>query len=235
MIGDSSGRHGNPLTSGESSTTFNVDPRSWGDLVLHNAIALQTEGDTMAPSKASLDALAGKASKLNAATDELSEIFEQLEAKLEASKVGVSVWLRRLLDAEAGEPNDRDRGIDEGWTVGYGKVGGQWRLAARRERWPFAMEAWPTAGGDVTRRRNYDGDPIVTDSAVPLIHAPRSVRAVAAGLLDELIEKLSAQVDHYLENIEKAKATASIEATEGGSVPAAKVDSIPFRSPKRRI
>jgi hypothetical protein len=91
-----------------------------------------------------------------------------------------------------------------------------------------AAGSW-RSGGPV--EKNYSDDSIVIDGPVPLVNAPRSVRAAGAGMLDDLIEALSRKIDVYAENIEKAKAVASAEA----SVPAAKVDALPFRSPKRRI
>jgi hypothetical protein len=153
----------------------------------------------MAPTQSSLERLAAKASKLNSKTDELNGIFEGLEAKLETAQVGVTCWLDRLLEVENGVPSDSGIGADTGWTIGYTRIGSRWRLAARPERWLFSM----------TPDKEY-GETMAIGDPVALVSAPRSIRVAAAGVLDDLIEALTNRVDHYLSNIEKAKATASM-------------------------
>jgi len=188
----------------------------------------------MAPSNTSVEALAAKASKLNAKTDELNAAFEYLEARLAAANVGVSVWLplRELLDIDHGRPSestasDDDEtwtGSDDGWNIGYTKVGAKWRLAAREERWTYSTDGAEKTFNDV---------PIIVSAPVPLVSAPRAVRAEAAGLLDLLIEELTKQVDFYLANIEKAISTAAKGAPDGAPVEATSSD-LSKQNPRRR-
>lgn len=165
----------------------------------------------MTPTRESLDQLISKAAKLNEETDQLNNLFLALQEKLKQGKIGVTAWLQDLIEREAGH-DEVGNAFDEGWVIGYAKVDNEWCLAARREEWRYSM---------VGEEKEYtDEDGYVTVDPIQLVRAPRSVRAEAAGKLDDLVNELTRQVDRYLENIERAKSTAAISS--GSTQPAEK-------------
>jgi hypothetical protein len=161
----------------------------------------------MSPSAKSVEDLKKLSLRLDQETDTLNQVFKAFEEELRAAKVSVSAWTDRELfevDEESYD-EDRDRGVDVGWTIGYCKISvgpnPGWQVAARKEKWRFAGR-----GDD----RNYEGDELVVDGPMPISQAPRLVRVEAAGVLDELVEKLTEKTQYFLGNIEKAKKTGSV-------------------------
>jgi len=157
----------------------------------------------MTPSRESLDLLFSKASKLNEETENLNSIFLSLQDQLRAANVGVSAWINSELIEPEDEMSEHGDRYTDGWTVGYAKVGRDWCLAARTERWIYTL----VEGG-----REYTDAELVTSGPIELVRAPRSVRAEAAAKLDDLVQMITARVDQFLENIESAKRTAAISS-----------------------
>jgi hypothetical protein len=84
-----------------------------------------------------IDSLSSLAAELNAKTDELNSVFEDFEAQLAKTRIGVSVWLD---DSWADVETEEDEQVWLGWRIGYAKIGDQWRLAAQRMRVRFHQD-----------------------------------------------------------------------------------------------
>lgn len=147
----------------------------------------------MVPLNDSLQELSVLAGQLNEETDGLNEFISDLEKKIGASKVGVTVWIdeMKLLDESAGELE----GSKEGWYLGYTKIGDAWRIAVKR-----VNELYDTNREFVTA--NDLSDPM------PLSKAPRIVRVESAPYLEKLVMKLAKRVREHIHNIQIAKQAA---------------------------
>ncbi len=153
----------------------------------------------MVPMKESLADLSELREKLNAETDGLNEIFAKIEEQLDG--IGVSYWDRELLDPEvqqAYRETDQKAGIRRGWVVGYTKIGNGWGFAAKQ-----VIEV--TEGAD-----GWTSDPLteiedMPGSDVPLAHAPRLIRAEAAGRIEPILDGVKRRAAWMVESIENAK------------------------------
>ena len=149
----------------------------------------------MAPLLDSIRSLSEAATDLNEKTDELNDVFLEVEKRLADARVGVSIWLadgEQLLDQSS-----RRDGRYTGWALGYAKIGSEWRLAAKR-----------VAGQEVTSSINRFEEPDVfedLEDPVALVKAPRSVRVEAAAVLEQLVDQLTERVKLFAANIERAK------------------------------
>jgi len=163
--------------------------------------------------KDALAALDVSSKKLNEKTDSLNKLIEQLEKRLQASQVGVSVWLdshgSQMLDASPEsqhlDPNNEPVGDlveSTGWVLGFAKVAEagtyEWRIAVHpvRQIWtPHLVNDWQTSDF----RTLSEGEPR------PLLKAPRAVRVEAAGLLETLVKQIAERAASFAEDIEKAE------------------------------
>jgi hypothetical protein len=158
------------------------------------------------PMRETMKELAETAAKLNNATDELNEVIADFENSLEDAGVGVSEWLTSLFEVSATKkqyhPKDRDEEYPFetwiGWQLGYAKIDGKWRVAARQMR----VERDVSAGPMDDDRESIERD------AVALDKAPRLVRVAAAPLLEELALALNKKMRSYLGGVAQAKAQA---------------------------
>lgn len=91
------------------------------------------------------------------ASEQLNADIQEMERKLNDIGPGVSMWCGDVVDDD-GEPVGYP---DKGWTFGYAKVGGSWRLAVR----PVECTGPGDGAGDFK-----EGE------AVPLLHINRKVR-----------------------------------------------------------
>jgi hypothetical protein len=149
----------------------------------------------MSPSKESLDQLASVAQELNEKSDGLNATIEQVEARLGLSRIGIAVWLCTCIDGVK-----TDAGVEEGWDVGYFKIGDTWRLAARHVRWRNVVEDDGT--------QTVDDEPLA--DPVALVRAPRSIRVQAAPLLEVVVDRLVRQAREFVDNIDRASAFAKV-------------------------
>ena len=145
----------------------------------------------MGSEAAKLHKLARLTRALNEETDQLNGRIKVFDRSLARMKLGVSVWLDRLI----AEPGDVD--TKKGYQIGYGKVKDKWRVAARR-----ATEG-DTGAVEATG-----------DGPVPLYKAPRLVRVHAVGLFDDLLEALEDRIQSFLDYMRQAQ----LEAGEAGKV-----------------
>ena len=153
----------------------------------------------MAPVRDEMERLRQAAEALNAATDGLNEVIEQLEDELAKIGVGLTYWLDEYQAQPAifdhQEQNDRRA---KGWTLGYTKIGDRWRLAVRE----VTVEV-PSEEDDPISRTPWSF--LRRGTAVPLLTAPRIVRAEAAPELERLVSGLRARADHLTEGVDKAR------------------------------
>lgn len=165
----------------------------------------------MAPIEDKLAALHAATERLNAKSDSLNEIIEQLEDRLRQSGSGVSVWLdsragymelsgfRRANDDEA-SGSRATRLTATCWLLGYCKTGKggdhRWRIAAKRVR----VEIVDPAGYD-----RDDDDVVDLDEPIPLLKAPRGVRVEAAEHLENLVGALVAKANVLEAAVDKAR------------------------------
>lgn len=147
----------------------------------------------MVPLNEAVGRLEFLAKELNDKTDDLNEIFLEIEERLQKAQVGVTYWLDQRIVSRSGK---RD-GCYSGWVIGYARIGSEWRLAAK----PVAV-----------REGLYDNDPDcpytdVDDAGepMPLAKASRAVRVEAAEHLEELITWIAEKVSRFIRNIENAK------------------------------
>jgi len=153
------------------------------------------------PMRKNLDALAQTAATLNSKTDELNQVIADVEHELQDAGVGVTIWLRRLLEESTTErryraDDDEQRwpiDVTFGWQLGFAKIDGEWRVAARQARIEDSHEG----------NESFEERP-----PVPLLKAPRIVRVEAAPLLEALVEALTERMKSYIAGIEQAKALA---------------------------
>lgn len=144
----------------------------------------------MSPTAGSLFELEILSDKLNTQTEELNSVIADLDKRLGAMRLGVTVW---LVDdfinrtPVANQPNNIFV-----WEIGYAKVKEEWCIAARHSSgfWSEEFQHW-------------DLNPVT--EAVPLLKAPRIVRVEAAALLDKLINELKDRVTGYVASLENAK------------------------------
>jgi hypothetical protein len=111
--------------------------------------------------------LADSSQQLNAASDELRQSIELLDAGLAKLNIGIAAWVK------FGEAHDPEADIHWAHRVGYSKVSG---------RWGITIDVVDTA------------DP--SDSEEWLFNdAPRALRVAAAGHLPELLGRLAQEAD----------------------------------------
>jgi hypothetical protein len=141
--------------------------------------------DQLRALRAEADALAKRSDALNA---EIARIEKALEG------VGVGAWL-----------DDREYVIDEqedasgriaGWLIGYAKIGGRWRLAAREFSGGTMVEE---PDGMITELKAP-----VSNAPVALADAPRLVRVCAIGMMECLVPTLLVRVRRLTRNVDRA-------------------------------
>ncbi len=152
--------------------------------------------------------LAEIAKKLNLESDNVSEVIQEFEAKLNSLTVGIEVWMN-------------PRGVVNEWTVkelseedgeftvtrwvsllGYTRLGKEWRVALKTFLDDPENESWFVDNGD---------DP------VPVLKATRSRRLKAITLFPDLLDAIVRESEKLLEEIEESKAklqTKSVSLAE---------------------
>lgn len=164
----------------------------------------QTAGVDM-PSKEAMTRLAKAAERLNRLSDRLNESLETFEDHLGKLGIGIVYWYgggetnieEYLVDADDRAETLLEDGrttVDGilGWLLGYTKIDGQWRVAAKRVHL-------------IEDRENFGGYTLYrSHPPIPLVKAPRSVRLKAARELEGLVLALSTQLENYGDTIESA-------------------------------
>ncbi len=144
----------------------------------------------MVPIDEALGELSSLSAQLNKETEVLNSLILDLEKRLAAAKVGVSIWLEALLAASENGTSST------GWLLGYGKLGDAWRIVAK----PITRTWFPIYDdpGEYSFRTENRGEPVA------LSNAPRIVRVEAAEHLEPLVNEISTKVKGFIANIEKA-------------------------------
>jgi hypothetical protein len=154
---------------------------------------LGAEGDNVSLDDA-LKKLTARAAALNAASDELGTIIEQVEDRIRQTKANVSVWILPLFHVTLADYDGVT--AQEGWQLGYAKVGQVWHIAAR-----------PAVDDGVQVQ--------ATGDEVRLTSTPRVVRIEALQRLEDLVVALAVRVDAFVEGVADAKAKL-VPGKDGG-------------------
>jgi hypothetical protein len=152
----------------------------------------------MVPIDAALRELSFFSEQLNRETEVLNSLILDLEQRLAAAQIGVSVWLSESLLAE-----NENGTSSTGWLLGYGKLSEAWRILAK----PVTRTWVPVYDdpGEYSSRTEDRG------AIVALANAPRIVRVEAAEHLEPLVNQIAEKVKGFIANIEKAKMFAGTE------------------------
>lgn len=158
------------------------------------------------------ESLSALASKLDQKIDGLNEVISEFERKLKTIGLGVPCWTEGVFACE-GARNVRRGGIryirTDGWDLGYVKYGDGWRVVVK-EIACYAHADRVDGYGQHEHSHSVDiGDPI------PLLKAPRHVRAAATGRFPELLRGLEVQGKKYIENIEMVSSSTQAESQVG--------------------
>ena len=147
--------------------------------------------------KETLADLAIASSELNKATDELNDLLEQFEDKLQRMGVGIAWWSALLMLPEDTEEVDRGKTTmcHRGWRLGYGKLD-RWRVIVQEACW----EVKPGEYSDIKYGRH-----LWAREPIPALQAPRQVRVEVALNLEDLARVLARQVRSYTNHIVEAK------------------------------
>lgn len=156
-----------------------------------------------------IDKISQKAARLNEVSDILNEQLFCLERDLGDTHVGITAWLDNVL------LSSRDEGrFKEGFQLGYAKVGGSWRIAARQVYMEKktgsdrSLDEWKIK---VCMQKETVSDSPLSEWKIqevthimPLVQASRIVRIEAVGHLGSLLKTLEQKTDESVENMEKA-------------------------------
>ncbi len=146
--------------------------------------------------KDAVEKLSAVSAKLNERSDNLNVVITKLETELRALGPGVTVWLS-YVEEDAGwkscdhlswllSPNTCVDDRQQGWGLGYEKIGGSWRIAAEHVEVFVDDDRY-----DVT----------ALEKPIPLARAPRAVRLGAIGQLENLVRLLTERVEQCLEDV----------------------------------
>jgi hypothetical protein len=146
-----------------------------------------------------------RAKELHPATEEISAAIQSLQNKLNATGIGVEVWLDNpiiadewdaILDRDDEPTGARERKITQ---LGYGRLGDGWCLQVRT-----ATETEQYAGGS---ERN-DSEYTDVSNPTPLLKASRAVRFEAVPALQDLLDALDARAKALIARAAQAKKIA---------------------------
>ena len=153
----------------------------------------------------SIQNLSKLAVKLNEASDSITLILNDLEAKLQATQIGLEVWLPERIDEEVsmtlseaamGSANpeyaEKDVKLQTWHEIGWAKVDSKWRLAYRlhetRSSWnEFTEDGHATTHESIPRALNT---------------ASRLIRIHAVSYLESLIGTLTTEAKRHIQTIE---------------------------------
>jgi len=160
----------------------------------------------MSPNEKQFARLSKATSKLNAEADEFTAQIVELEKRLADLGVAVPRWLEgRQLGCETNLSPSKRKGYalrgETYYVLGYAKIGASnWRVAVKPAR--KVVDEWQGAGIG-------EDDTVVvwedTGDAVPLVQAPRAIRAEAAPLIDELLDALAETTEKLAEKVSEGR------------------------------
>lgn len=145
------------------------------------------------------------ASRLNASTDALIGTLTQINEKLNALNLGISVWLEgppldsKLVEKPAGTTGDVYC-VESKDLLGYAKTKAGWGLAVKSMR---------IEHGYFEGDRNAPFANPIDLGDKPLLESSRGLRVEAIKLLPELIKLLKEEANRTIGSIEEAKKLAS--------------------------
>lgn len=155
----------------------------------------------MSTAKAEMSKLAdlAKVSKeLNAKSDEVNQILQDLEKKLVAFNFGVESWVSDSLVEQHGRNEDGTRWSRE-TELGFGRYGDRPQLLVREVSY-IGEEDQPGSGyviWDVTQE----------SQPRPLLQAPRDLRIRALNRIENLIDTLIGQSKRIMSTIDEGRKT----------------------------
>jgi hypothetical protein len=168
-----------------------------------------------------LNDLVPLAKRLNTATDELNQVLETIQERLNALALGVEAWLddydhelQRQITSVYGELGGNvvtnwDEAVSEhvrqvrsvqGQQLGYGRLGEGWALLVRtvtyverkdEHRWYVRPDE-----SDTEQERK------------PLLRSARNIRVRAVSLIPHLVERLRKEATGVIDAVEKARQIA---------------------------
>lgn len=154
--------------------------------------------------KSRLKSLATAANALNKASDVFTAELKEIEADLNALKLGLEVFMTQpLAESEIEEEFVLDERHDEGgytekyfhaWHLGYGRHGEEWRLLVRK------YKVIPDPAWVLTERRRLEE---TMTSETPLIHASRELRLAAAEQILTLLEVIEENAKEKIAALQK--------------------------------
>jgi hypothetical protein len=147
-------------------------------------------------------ALSNAASRLNAESDAINQLIEQLQEKLRALSIGLEAWI--LLQTEPGSiaPGPRAGVPSPPATVrvetslGYARSTDGWGLYVKR----IAYRAKPASPFLAE-----EPEPVTVNKWLKLSDASRTIRIDALRAFPKLLEKLKAAAESAVDAIEQAK------------------------------
>jgi len=156
-----------------------------------------------------LKGLEKTAKKLNAETEELNSVIDDLESRLAKMGIGVSAWTGQILgerewtEEREGQPwassnpfyaaqsNSYKVYFKSGLELGYAKVGESWVIAVRKTR---------GEGSDPEDLKWSDEEPTA------LLSASRNIRVEAAQHLEKVVAAIQRRAEGFIQDISGAKA-----------------------------
>jgi hypothetical protein len=142
--------------------------------------------------------------RLRAAQDDLNQVLQTIQDRLNAYGLGIEAWAPTYLDStdySDVSPLDRDDVRKQRYVteLGYGRHGDGWALLVRVRRLVHnGKDNW---GND-------DIDEFEHEPAKPLLKASRALRAESVERLPALIEILKAGAEQLIDRVEQAKKIA---------------------------
>jgi|HubBroStandDraft_6_1064221.scaffolds.fasta_scaffold171239_2 hypothetical protein len=138
----------------------------------------------------SFERLVTAASTLNKSSDELKKVIEDLEARINGLKIGISAWVNVVV-WEDDDPKEEYERIQ----VGYGKINSRWCLGIRRL---------------VGHHQNPEPDKI--RESWQFNDAPRKLRLLAVEKLGDLFEELTTKLNEAAAGVNKGVSSAKLFA-----------------------
>lgn len=147
--------------------------------------------------------------RLNAATDELNQVLESIQSRLNALALGVEAWLDDNEADTLARKASRD-GDEEGAGARLLEVV-ELGYARHADGWAFVVRTVHYRQVNDPRDRNWDyvdDYPAMIGDVKPLLKAARHIRVKAVDRIPKLIDALQAEASKVIAAVEQAKKIA---------------------------
>lgn len=147
---------------------------------------------------ANLADLSKLSKKLNAQSDEVNKILQDLEKKLVAMNLGISAWMPQSITLDSSQEIEGKLRFSYDSILGFGRYGNRDMLLVKKLRY--------------CERRDENGEwgdcEVEQESTpVPLLQASREIRIAALGQIEKLIGVLEYESVRVIEAIEEGRKT----------------------------